>query len=187
LQLLEAFMKWVGTIGRLGTQLTEADAEEIVELQCAYLGDYREGIPIGNYCVNDILQLAHADGSAVLAARSASTLVGYCLVSDVSEYHALVGASRHALPRHTSARRYILQIATRQGCQRQGVGTALLAGAKQLGSTGLVTDVLIAPVRNEVSLHFFERNGFESIGELVLPSYWTFGATQTRVFEWVPQ
>jgi ribosomal protein S18 acetylase RimI-like enzyme len=180
-------MKWVGTVGRLGAQLSEADAAEIVELQCAYLGDYREGILISNYSVNDILQLAGGDGGAVLAARSPSTLVGYCLVADVSEYHALVGASGHALPRHTSARRYILQIATRRGYQRQGVGTALLAGAKQLGSRGLVTDVLIAPVRNEVSLHFFERNGFESIGDLELPSYRTFGATRTRVFEWVPQ
>jgi ribosomal protein S18 acetylase RimI-like enzyme len=180
-------MKWVGTTGRLGAQLSEAGPAEIVELQCRCLGDHREGILISNYSVNDILQLAHADGSAVLAARSASTLVGYCLVSDVSEYHALVGASRHALPRHTSARRYILQIATRRGYHRQGVGTALLAAAKQLRSTGLVTDVLLAPVCNEVSLHFFERNGFESIGELELPSYRTFGATRTRVFEWVPQ
>lgn len=76
---------------------------------------------------------------------------------------------------------YLYQIAVVEKCTRMGIGTKLLMAIANSTEKMIFADYLIEPKKNEMSQHFFHKQGFSKIGLLKLGSYRSFGALVSEV------
>lgn len=142
--------------------------------------------------------LAQKDGCIVCAYLD-QTLVGYILLTDISEFKELYqneGAGRFETPIDLATLNtwlakqdvgYIEQIAVKPGYSKMGIGSQLMSRVKKLKPQGLIADVFIHPVQNEPSLIFFSHQDFVQSG--ILYQYPTANANfpyphRTQVFFW---
>lgn len=152
--------------------------------------DRRNGFLISVFDRNELKALL-CSGGKLLLLKSSEKLVGYALLTKVSEFTDLFGPGTHG---HFSAAAsidysnltYLYQIAVDPQLAGQGLGRRLVDQSKQLAPTGLITDVLIEPLNNARSASLFELNGFIEKGTLVLEAYRDFGQLKSKVYEWLP-
>jgi ribosomal protein S18 acetylase RimI-like enzyme len=114
----------------------------------------------------------------IVCAYAGESLVGYVLLVDISEFKELYedgnlgyiettrDLERLKMAFSQSNIGYIEQIGVRAGYTRMGIGTELINACKKIKPGGLVADVFLEPLKNEASLQFFSRQGFEKSGTL---------------------
>lgn len=146
-----------------------------------------------------VSHLLEQKGGRIICTYLDKTLVGYALLTDLSEFKELYqdeGTGRfETLIDLTTldawladpAVGYIEQIAVKPGYSRMGIGSELIAISKVLYPQGLVADVFIDPLKNEASLSFFSHQGFLRSGLLYQdpPAHANFPYPhRTQVFFW---
>lgn len=150
------------------------------------------GFLISAFSFEELQGLLGSDGK-LFVARIDGELVGYLLITSISEFSSLIGdGSDHAsggrllgAPEFCfSEYKYLYQVAVSERTKGLGIGKRLLTEAKRNSSASLLTDVLIEPVPNDASLAFFWKNGFQNAGVLELGAYRTFGNLKSQVLVW---
>lgn len=79
---------------------------------------------------------------------------------------------------------YLYQLAVRPDKRNTGIGKKLIEYAKLISKKGLLADILVSPHKNELSLQFFSRRGFRTVGLLKLGNYRDFGELTAQVVHW---
>lgn len=125
--------------------------------------------------VNTLLE---EKGGQIVGAYLNHSLVGYIILTDISEFLELYHEESYgyiettmdlnSLEKKFEELRfgYIEQIAVGLEHTRSGIGKQLMNACKQMRPDGLVADVFIFPIANTASLEFFQRVGFVKFGVL---------------------
>lgn len=138
--------------------------------------------------------LIHERKARVVAAFFGGELVGYAILTEISEFiklyqNPLIGKieSKFNIEEFIKKQniKYVEQIAVKPGIKR-GIGSALLEKCKELSPEGLIADIFIKPIKNKASLLFFAKKGFIEVGTLKLEAGKGFVAHQTRIVLWSP-
>jgi len=159
-----------------------------------YIQDGFLFIPMNPEYLNNLLE--QKDG-CIVGAYLEEILVGYILLTDISEFKELyreasIGSIETTMDMQKlesllmpSSIGYIEQIGVTTSHSRKGIGSLLINTCKKLKPGGLVADVFIDPMKNEASLHFFSHKGFQEFGILYQNPRADFPyAHRTQVFFW---
>ena len=162
-------------------QLSEIDT--MLEIQASYERRCDDGFLVSGYSAEEFRRFISDSDTTVHCVTMGERLAGYCIVSNIHTYDALVAQSR-TKPRNTAPHaRYVTQIAVSTTHLRKGLGTRLLRAAT-LESNTIVTDVVWKPVHNRRSHSFFLAHGFTELGHLELESYRDSAAISSIVLQW---
>jgi ribosomal protein S18 acetylase RimI-like enzyme len=141
--------------------------------------------------------LLNEKNGLIVSAYQKECLVGYVLLTDISEFKELyqdetIGYIETTLNLEKLEKLlsradvgYIEQIAVNPSFSRSKIGKRLIDECKKIKPLGLVADVFIDPLVNKASLAFFSSQGFEKSG--ILHQYPRINfphAHETQVFFW---
>ncbi|MFA6434507.1 MAG: GNAT family N-acetyltransferase [Elusimicrobiales bacterium] len=152
----------------------------------------KSGFLISSFAPEELIRLVVENGKLVTA-RQSRRLVGYVLVTPISEFSSLLeNDNNHASGGHFIPNKpvcfadfdYIYQIGVVRDASGMGVGGALLKRVMRETRKNLLTDILVSPISNKASLGFFIKNGFREAGLLELSEYRSFGKLKSKVLIW---
>lgn len=143
-----------------------------------------------------INQLLEEKNGLIICAYLEQTLVGYIVITDISGFKELYEESTGFVEPVVDLSvmekillqtdiGYIEQIGVKPGYSRRGIGARMIQISKKLKSNGLIADIFLEPVKNEASLQFFFRQGFEKSGILYQYPRHNFPYThRTQIVAW---
>jgi ribosomal protein S18 acetylase RimI-like enzyme len=173
--------------------------QEVLKLQASLIAtrdtaSAEDGFLISVFDEKELRRLIEKGGK-LFTAHFQNKFAGYLLVSNISEFtellnekgeHSSGGKFIPTEPLQYENFDYLYQIAVARDMAGRSVGLNLLKKVQTETNRGLLTDVLISPIANNVSLRFFKKNGFQATGILKLAGYRTFGTLRSQVFTWKP-
>lgn len=178
------------------TRLPNSLLEQILQIHDSVVISRSDVPPANGFLISrltscELDELLRADATDVYIASTAEHMEGFCLVTHVHDLLDLckdpaAGELHYTQPTSIAEADYLFQIAVMEQNSRAGIGSALVNVVKADHPNGLVADVLVEPVKNNASLAFFAKHGFETIGELHLARYRDFGKLVSNVLLWQP-
>lgn len=173
-----------------------ADVKNVIALQSTLIrdrinADGQTGFLISKFCESELAELLN-NGSELILTENKNGVIGYILLTEFREFESVLLEARNLDIKNFDnlknvEPRYLYQIGVSPESRGKGIAKSLLEFAKTRSPQGIITDVLTGPVKNDVSISFFHKNNFLSIGSFSLAAYRDFGQLDSLVLTWKPQ
>jgi len=157
----------------------------------------KEGFLISLFNAEELMSIIQKGGRLIIAeyktSETGKQTVGYLLMTPIAEFTDLLSnKSEHsAHGRFTPSfefdfanHEYLYQIGVSKEMKGHRVGRRLLEYVLKNATSGILTDILVEPVSNDISLQFFYKHDFLDAGLLELGEYRSFGQLKSKVLIW---